>query len=100
MISIGLTAGQACGAVLVGAAFAGLLGFLAGQPGRVHHLGFMMMGRAAFGLWGSYFAIMLCVFESLIYFGIQSYYGGQAVVVILNAIFPQFLRLRNSLPAR
>lgn len=67
MIGVGLTAGQACGAVLVGAAFAGLLGFLAGQAGRVHHLGFFMMCRAAFGLWGSYFAILLPLFESIIY---------------------------------
>lgn len=58
----------------------------------------MMMGRASFGLWGSYFTIILCVFGGIIYFGVQSYYGGQAVVVILNAIFPQFLHLKNTLP--
>lgn len=114
MIGIGLTAGQAVGAVLVGTCFASTLGFVAGQCGRVHHLGFMMMGRASFGLWGSYFSIMICVFESVIYvsqpcaqeravadrsqFGVQSFYGGQAIVVILNAIFPQFLHLKNTLP--
>lgn len=114
MIGIGLTAGQAVGAVLVGTCFASTLGFVSGQMGRVHHLGFMMMGRASFGLWGSYFAIMICVFESVIYvrhipaenlasadgsqFGVQSFYGGQAIVVILNAIFPQFLHLKNTLP--
>lgn len=40
MIGIGLTAGQACGAVLVGASLASLNGFMAGQCGRVHHLGY------------------------------------------------------------
>jgi NCS1 family nucleobase:cation symporter-1 len=34
MIGIGLTAGQACGAVLAGSTFASILGFLAGQAGR------------------------------------------------------------------
>ncbi|KAK4220772.1 NCS1 family nucleobase:cation symporter-1 [Podospora fimiseda] len=98
IIGIGLSAGEPCDAVLVGSFFAALLGFMAGQCGRHHYLGFMMMSRAAFGLWGSYFSITICVFESLIFFGIQAYYGGQAVVVVLNAIFPQFLRLKNTLP--
>jgi NCS1 family nucleobase:cation symporter-1 len=33
-------------------------------------------------------------------FGIQSYYGGQAVVVVLNSIFLQLLRLKNTLLER
>lgn len=28
------------------------------------------------------------------------YYGGEAFVIILNSIFPSFLRMRNTLPAR
>lgn len=44
--------------------------------------------------------IVLNVFGSIIYFGVQSYYGGQAVVVILNSIFPQFLVLPNTIPER
>ena len=44
--------------------------------------------------------IVLNVFGSIIYFGVQSYYGGQAVVVILNSLSPGFLNLRNTIPAR
>lgn len=33
-------------------------------------------------------------------FGLQSYFGGQATVIILNSIFPSFLRMRNTLPER
>jgi NCS1 family nucleobase:cation symporter-1 len=40
MVGIGLTAGQACGAVLLGSTFAALLGFMSGQCGRIHHLGY------------------------------------------------------------
>lgn len=28
------------------------------------------------------------------------FFGGQAVVLILNAIFPTFLRMKNTLPER
>ncbi|KAH9886805.1 NCS1 family nucleobase:cation symporter-1 [Xylariomycetidae sp. FL2044] len=98
MIGIGLNVPEAFGAVLCGVGLSSILGHFCGQSGRVHHVGFMMLNRASFGLWGSYFSIMLCVFESIIFFGIQSYYGGQAVVVVLNAIFPQFMNMANTLP--
>lgn len=41
MIGIGLTAGQACGAVLVACAFSSCMGFVAGQAGRIHHVGYV-----------------------------------------------------------
>lgn len=28
------------------------------------------------------------------------FFGGQAFVIILNSIFPTFLRMKNTLPAR
>ncbi|KAF4630885.1 hypothetical protein G7Y89_g7249 [Cudoniella acicularis] len=62
LIGYDLTAGQACGAVLVRTAIASLSAFLTGTPGTVHHLGYGILGRAAFGLWGSYFCVMMNVF--------------------------------------
>ncbi|RDW83488.1 hypothetical protein BP5796_04979 [Coleophoma crateriformis] len=99
LVAIGLTAGQALGAVLLGASFASLNAFLCGEMGRQHYIGYTMMGRATWGLYGSYLCIFLSVVQSLIYFGIQSFYGGQATVLLLNAIFPSFLRMKNTLPA-
>lgn len=34
------------------------------------------------------------------YQGTQMYFGGQAFVLILNSIFPTFLRMKNTLPDR
>ncbi|CAK7232467.1 hypothetical protein SBRCBS47491_008281 [Sporothrix bragantina] len=98
LVAIGLTAGQALGAVLLGASFASMTAFLCGEAGRIHYIGYTMMGRATWGLYGSYICIALSCIQSLIYFGIQSYYGGQAVVLILNALAPSFLHMRNTLP--
>jgi len=42
---------------------------------------------------------MLNVFQSFVFYGTQMYFGGQGFVIILNAIFPTFLRMRNTLPA-
>lgn len=43
--------------------------FLNGTPGAKHHLGYGMLARAAFGMWGSYFCIMLNVFQSFVFYG-------------------------------
>jgi len=68
--------------VLVGGVLAGLVAFVCGEPGvrgiipsmvtytnciQVrYHLGFPMMSRAAFGMYGSYFVIMLKIFVNFI----------------------------------
>ncbi|RDW65004.1 hypothetical protein BP6252_10655 [Coleophoma cylindrospora] len=98
LIAIGLTAGQACGAVLVGGCLASLNAFLCGETGRQHYLGYTMMGRATWGLYGSYLCIALSCVQSLIYFGIQSYYGGEAVVIILSSLSHSFMTMKNTLP--
>lgn len=67
MIGYGLTAGQACGAILIGSILASFNAYLAGTPGARFHLGYGMLGRAAFGLWGSYMALLLSCFESFIF---------------------------------
>ncbi|KAH9897471.1 permease for cytosine/purines, uracil, thiamine, allantoin-domain-containing protein [Xylariomycetidae sp. FL2044] len=99
LIGIGLTAGQACAVVLVGCVIASLSAYLNGAAGAIHHLGYGTLARAAFGLWGSYFVVMLNVFQSFIFYGTQMYFGGMAFVIILNSIFPSFLTLANTLPA-
>ncbi|KAI1633043.1 permease for cytosine/purines, uracil, thiamine, allantoin-domain-containing protein [Biscogniauxia mediterranea] len=98
LIGIGLTAGQACAVVVIGCIIASLSAYLNGAPGAIHHLGYGTLARAAFGLWGSYFVVMLNVFQSFIFYGTQMYFGGMAFVIILNSIFPSFLSLRNTLP--
>ncbi|PQE13795.1 uracil permease protein [Rutstroemia sp. NJR-2017a BVV2] len=98
LIGIGLTAGQAMASVTIGMLLASINAYLNGTPGAKHHLGYGMLGRAAFGLWGSYFCIMLNVFQSFVFYGTQMYFGGEAFVIILNSIFPTFLRMKNTLP--
>ncbi|KAE9963979.1 hypothetical protein BLS_008768 [Venturia inaequalis] len=98
LIGIGLTPGQAMASVVVGMFLACLNAFLNGSPGAKHHLGYGMLARAAFGMWGSYFCIMLNVFQSFVFYGTQMYFGGQAFVIILNSLSHSFLTMKNTLP--
>lgn len=68
LIGIGLTAGQALGSVVVGMTLACANAYFNGSPGALHHLGYGMLARSAFGLWGSYFCIMLNVFQSFVFY--------------------------------
>lgn len=43
---------------------------------------------------------MLNVFMSFVFYGTQMYFGGQAFVIILNALSLDFLHMSNTLPER
>ncbi|RDW57037.1 hypothetical protein BP6252_13909 [Coleophoma cylindrospora] len=97
-VAAGLSAWETVGAVLVGCVIAGLNSFIGGQAGVDKKLGFTMMIRAAFGLWGQLIPLVIGLSGNVIFSGIQAYYGGQAVTLILGAVIPQFHSLRNTLP--
>ncbi|KAJ9142937.1 Uracil permease [Pleurostoma richardsiae] len=94
----GLDAGAAIGGIFVGSVLSCLVAFFCSEPGIRYHLGFPMMSRATFGMYGSYFVIILKCFVNFIFFGIQSFWGGQAMAVILSAVFPSFAHMENTLP--
>ncbi|KAF2001592.1 hypothetical protein P154DRAFT_489970 [Amniculicola lignicola CBS 123094] len=97
-LAAGLDAGGAIGGVLVGGIIAGMVAFLCGEPGVKYHLGFPMMSRATFGMYGSYFVISLKLFVNFIFCGIQSYWGGLAASVVIGSTFPSFHHMENTLP--
>ncbi|KAK3635714.1 hypothetical protein LTR56_014590 [Elasticomyces elasticus] len=94
----GLDLGGALGGIFAGGVLSGLVAFLCGEPGVRYHLGFSMMSRATFGMYGAWFVIMLKCFVNFIFFGIQAYWGGLAASVVLSSIFPSFHTMANTLP--
>jgi NCS1 family nucleobase:cation symporter-1 len=80
-----------------------------------------MMARTSFGLRGMYLPLFFQVLGNIIFvsppqrtrewrfpdiadtciqFGLQATYGGQAISLMLGAIFPSYKDLENTLPAR
>jgi nucleobase:cation symporter-1, NCS1 family len=98
-IANGLDAGASIGGIFVGGVLAAIVAVLCGEPGVRYHLGFPMMSRVAFGMYGSYFVIMVKCFVNFIMCGIQAYWGGLAMSVVLSAIFPTFMYMPNTLAA-
>lgn len=65
-ISNGLTPGEAIGAMVVGAVMVALVAQACGAPGLKYHLGFPMMSRATFGMYGSYLVVLVKCFTTFI----------------------------------
>ncbi|EXJ82047.1 hypothetical protein A1O1_08116 [Capronia coronata CBS 617.96] len=97
-IAVGLTAGEACGAIIIGSSIASLNALLCGRPGAEKHLGYTMMARASFGLRGMWLPLFFQLMSNMVFFGLQAVYGGQAIGLMIGSIFPQWKSLHNTLP--
>ncbi|KAK2734591.1 hypothetical protein FQN57_001638 [Myotisia sp. PD_48] len=92
MIALGLLWWQAIIAILVGVALATLFVVLNSLPGAYYHIGFPVVNRYVWGLYGSQFVIWNRILLSVVWYefryGFQAFIGGQCVYVCLQSIWP------------
>ncbi|EFE44577.1 hypothetical protein TRV_00643 [Trichophyton verrucosum HKI 0517] len=97
LIALGLHWWQAIIAIVIGNLLATLFVVLNSLPGAYYHLGFPVVNRYVWGMYGSQFVIWNRIFLSIVnrlansvpvWYGFQSYIGGQCVYVCLKAIWP------------
>lgn len=69
-----------------------------GAVGAIYHVSFPVIARASWGFWGSYVAIISRVILAIFWFAIQQLNGANAVKVMIGAIWPSFLTLKNDIP--
>ncbi|KAJ9624078.1 hypothetical protein H2203_005526 [Taxawa tesnikishii (nom. ined.)] len=72
---------------------------LDGYVGAVFGINFPVFTRASFGMRGSYFAVFIRGVVACIWFGTQSFQGGQCLQIMISAIWPSFNHFKNHLPA-
>jgi NCS1 family nucleobase:cation symporter-1 len=70
-----------------------------GAIGVIHHAPFPVLARASWGFWGSYVAIISRAILAIFWFAIQTMNGANTVRVMLGAIWPSFLTMKNHIPA-
>jgi NCS1 family nucleobase:cation symporter-1 len=63
-----------------------------------YHLGFPALARAAFGSYGSYFMIVIRSILGIIWGGVQLYFTGQFVSIVLRCIFSGWSKVPNGIP--
>ena len=98
IIAIGLTWKESVSIVAISFFIVSIVIALNGATGVIHHASFPVLARASWGFWGSYIAIVSRVILAIFWFAIQTMNGANTVRVMLGAIWPSFLTLKNTIP--
>ena len=99
-IALGLSPGMAMGACVVANFMVMVPCAITGYMGSKYSINFPVIARASFGMWGSYLACVVRAVVCVIWYGVQSTLGGNAVQCMLEAIWPSFKTWHlQSLPA-
>ncbi|KAF2269392.1 NCS1 allantoate transporter [Lojkania enalia] len=98
IIAVGLTWRESLGIVALAFFIISFVIALNGATGVIHHAPFPVLARASWGFWGSYIAIISRAILAIFWFAIQTMNGANTVRVMLGAIWPSFLTLKNTIP--
>ncbi|KAL2426052.1 putative permease C29B12.14c [Exophiala dermatitidis] len=86
----GLSWWQAWICVWVGYTIAACFVCLTGRIGAVYHIGFPVVNRASFGIWGSLWPVLNRAAMACVWYGVQSWIGGECVYLMIASIWPSF----------
>ncbi|EYE96758.1 nucleobase cation symporter-1 family protein [Aspergillus ruber CBS 135680] len=99
LIANGLTWWQAIVAIVVGNLLVVVFVVLNSLPGAYYHLGFPVVNRYVWGLYGSQFVLWNRILLSLVWYAFQAWIGGECIYVCLQAIWPSLeTRIPNHMP--
>ncbi|KAJ5919321.1 hypothetical protein N7466_010264 [Penicillium verhagenii] len=98
IIAVGLTYKEALAIIAISFFIISFVIAGNGTVGATYHIPFPVIARASWGFWGSYIPIVSRVILAVFWFAIQNINGGNAVRVMLGAIWPSYLRLENGIP--
>jgi NCS1 family nucleobase:cation symporter-1 len=98
MIVSGLSWWQSWLCVWVGYFVAGSFIVLSGRIGATYHIGFPVVARSSFGIFGSLWPVFNRAAMACVWYGVQAWIGGTCVYLMIRSIWPNYQNLPNSLP--
>ncbi|KAJ5058740.1 amidase signature domain-containing protein [Bipolaris maydis] len=87
LVAVGLTWQTSFASACVGALLAAIVVVLMARPGAKYHIGFPVLARSVMGMYGSYFFVFIRAIVCIIWYGIQTFYAGNLLSVMLRCIF-------------
>ncbi|KAL4746366.1 hypothetical protein BDW72DRAFT_210510 [Aspergillus terricola var. indicus] len=100
LVATGLAWNQAFIACCLGSLIAALGVIGMARPGATYHVGFPVLARSTFGVYGSYFFVFIRAVVCIVWYGIQSMYGANLLSVMLRCMFGhKWTEFSNALPA-
>ncbi|EXJ83127.1 hypothetical protein A1O1_06746 [Capronia coronata CBS 617.96] len=99
LLASGMTYWQAIIVILVGNALASTFAVLNSVSGAQSHLGFPIVCRSVWGMWGAYFPVLNRILTSVVWYGVQAVIGGKMIYICLRSIWIDLdQRIPNTLP--
>ena len=99
LIAYGLNWWQALVACMIANLISSATALLLGRPGARYHIGYPVLARSVFGMYGHFFYVWVRAVVAIIWFGVQTYFGSQLFSVVLRCIFgDSWWHLPNHLP--
>ncbi|TID28144.1 hypothetical protein CANINC_002681 [Pichia inconspicua] len=96
----GITYWKTMIASVVATLIGGLFVMINSRGGAVYHVGYPVLLRSVFGVWGYYFFVIVRGFVAILWFAVQTYYGGCLLDVVLRCIFGhKWYDIPNHIPA-
>ncbi|KZZ95389.1 Permease, cytosine/purines, uracil, thiamine, allantoin [Moelleriella libera RCEF 2490] len=92
MIIGGLSWWQAWICVWIGYTIAAGFIVMNGRIGAMYHIGFPVVNRASFGIWGSLWPVFNRAAMACVWYGVQSYIGGNCVYLMIRSIWKSWDR--------
>ncbi|KAI0450433.1 permease for cytosine/purines, uracil, thiamine, allantoin-domain-containing protein [Xylaria acuta] len=83
----GLSWWQAWLSVWLGYSIAGAFVCTTGRIGATYHIGFPVVNRASFGIWGSLWPVLNRSVLAAFWYGVQAYIGGHCVYLMIRSIW-------------
>jgi nucleobase:cation symporter-1, NCS1 family len=99
LVGVGLSVWQTMIATIIGKIIIAMVAVCNGSIGARWHIGFPVLSRSIWGVYGAYFIIVQRIILSLTWFAVQSWTGGLCVSAVLSSIFSSYQNMENTLPA-
>ncbi|KAF4501873.1 uracil permease [Fusarium agapanthi] len=100
LIAVGLNWHQALIACIIANLISSSVALALGRPGARYHVGYPVLARSVFGMYGQFFFVWIRAVVATIWFGVQSYFGSQLLSVLLRCVFGEsWWNMTNHLPA-
>lgn len=91
----GLSWWQAWICVWLGYAIAAAFVCITARIGAVYHISFPVVVRSSFGTWGALWCVFNRAAMACVWYGVQSWIGGECVTLMIRAIWPSYINLES-----
>ncbi|KAH6692881.1 permease for cytosine/purines, uracil, thiamine, allantoin-domain-containing protein [Leptodontidium sp. MPI-SDFR-AT-0119] len=98
ILAVGLSWREAIPAIVVGTSCVAIPMVLNGAIGAKLHIPFSVAIRASFGYYFAYFAIVSRAVLAMFWLGIQGASGAQCTTIMIEAIWPSYANIKNTIP--